>query len=383
MEVLVSIAIMAIGLLSIASLIPVGGIQAQRAEIEQRKADLGLNAFRDFKTRAMGRMPSPSELLSSTDPNSNASYQWKKANNYSNYFASGGPPWTATWPVAIDPLMAAAAGGSSTVQNFPAYSNVVSGTPPTMQRLTLSSVYNSTAATYFALADAVFRADDDIAIYQPTDNRLPPELYNPDPKVTPTAPPKHASVGLCSWLATITPYYPDQAEGTPAAGMLANLSVAIFYRRTLPNVNDSTVNQTYVREGTASVTSSAVAGSNDYNSPGGGDVTLNIKSGTYNQSNPNPLSFVKAGNWLMLCRNVNDTNKTPSTTYPVFNWYRVVSADLIDETAQTTTQNVTLAGGDWDFAGSAGPPTYACLFDSVVAVYERTIKLEGTSEWSQ
>ncbi len=253
-----------------------------------------------------------------------------------------------------------------------------------MQRLTLSSVYNGTAATYFALADAVFRADDDMVIYQPTDNRLPAELYNPDPKVTPTAPSKHDSAGLYSWLATITPYYPDQAEGTPAAGMLANLSVAIFYRRTLPNVNDSgTVNKTYIREGTASVTCSTVAGSNDYNSPGGGDVTLNIASATYNQANPNPLSFVKAGNWLMLCRNVNDATKSPATTYPVFNWYRVVSADLIDETAQTTTQNVTLAGPDWDFAGSAGPSTYACLFDGVVAVYERTIKLEGASEWSQ
>ncbi len=157
MEVLISIAIMAIGLLSVAALIPVGGIQAQRAEIEQRKADLGLNAFRDFKTRAMGRMPSASELLSSSNPSNNASYQWYKA-DHSPYFASGGPPWTATWPVAIDPLMAAASQGSSTVQNFPAYPTAASGTAPTMQRLTLSSVYNGTAATYFALADAVFCA---------------------------------------------------------------------------------------------------------------------------------------------------------------------------------------------------------------------------------
>ena len=139
----------------------------------------------------------------------------------------------------------------------------------------------------------------------------------------------------------------------------------------------------YVREGTAAVTCSTASSSSDYNSPGGGDVTLNISGSGFNQTNPNPLSFVKAGNWLMLCRNVKDANGNP---YPVFNWYRVVSADLIDETAQTTTQNVTLAGPDWDFSATGGAnaePTYACLFDGVVAVYERTIKLEGASEWSQ
>ena len=393
MEVLISIAIMAIGLLSIAALIPVGGIQAQKAEIEQRKADLGLNAFRDFKTRGYGRMPSQSELLiCSADPNTNASYQWR-THGGGKYFAADvgitGPPWTgswANWPVAIDPLMDAAA-PSGPGLNFPAFQ--VSGVSiPWMNRLTLLSVYNSNAQTYFALADAVFRADDDIAIYQPTDTRLPPELYNPDPKVTPTAPPKHESVGLYSWLATITPYYPDQAEGAPAAGMLANLSVAIFYRRSLPNVNDlTTQNPMYIREGMAAVTCSAASGSNDYNSPGGGDVQLTVTRppNGYAQVLPNPLSFVKAGDWLMLCRFVVDPTKTPSTTYRVFKWYRVVTADLIDETAQTTTQNVTLAGPDWDFAatGNSVVQTYACLFDGIVAVYQRTIRLEGASEWNQ
>ena len=42
MEVLISIGIVAVGLVSIAALIPVGGIQAQKADIEQRKAETGL-----------------------------------------------------------------------------------------------------------------------------------------------------------------------------------------------------------------------------------------------------------------------------------------------------------------------------------------------------
>ena len=210
MEVLISIAIMAIGLLSVAALIPVGGIQAQRAEIEQRKADLGLNAFRDFKTRGMGAV----------DPQAKCPWGRYSGSNWIQYFSAPAP--TAPndcLPLCIDPLMVAAAGtaNASSVQKFPA--NGTSGLA--MDRLTLSmasTISGSTFTPNYALADAIFRADDDIAIYQPTDNRLPPELYNPDPKVTPTAPSKHDSAGLYSWLATLTPYYPDQAESASCAG---------------------------------------------------------------------------------------------------------------------------------------------------------------------
>ncbi len=54
MEVLISIGIMAIGMVSIASLLPVGGLQVERANIEERKAELGLNAYREFQICGMG-----------------------------------------------------------------------------------------------------------------------------------------------------------------------------------------------------------------------------------------------------------------------------------------------------------------------------------------
>ena len=51
LEVLIAIFIVAVGLLSIASLLPIGSIQLEKAGIEERKATLGINALRDFQTR--------------------------------------------------------------------------------------------------------------------------------------------------------------------------------------------------------------------------------------------------------------------------------------------------------------------------------------------
>ena len=44
---------MAIGIVSVASLLPMGGLQAQKANVEERKSELVLNAARDFHIRGM------------------------------------------------------------------------------------------------------------------------------------------------------------------------------------------------------------------------------------------------------------------------------------------------------------------------------------------
>ena len=45
--------ILTVGLLSIASLLPVGSFQVQKAGIDDRKSTIGQNAFREFRTRGM------------------------------------------------------------------------------------------------------------------------------------------------------------------------------------------------------------------------------------------------------------------------------------------------------------------------------------------
>ena len=53
MEVLISIAVVAIGLLGVVALIPVGGQQAQTGARNDRQARLGRRTFREFKVRGM------------------------------------------------------------------------------------------------------------------------------------------------------------------------------------------------------------------------------------------------------------------------------------------------------------------------------------------
>lgn len=375
LEVLISIGIMAIGLVSLLSLLPVGGIQAQRAGIEQRKAELGLNVYKDFKTRGMGYV----DQATGTCP-------WLRYNgtNWIPYFST--PPAAADFPpVAIDPLMAAAAAGNTFVQTFPA--NPLAAPAPTMQRLTLSSVYHATPTTYFALADSVFRAADDIVIDRGNDAQLPPtNQYANDPATG--NPMKRDSLGMFSWLATISPYYPDQALSAPVAGQHCTLALAIFYRRSLPN--PAAFNLSLVREGQATVTAAGTSLSTDYSSLSGGEVRLQVTAppGGFSTTNPNPLSYARPGSWLMLCRNKADA---AGNLIRIFKWYRVVAAEFVDESSPPPAapgQSVTLAGPDWEFAPTQSPTydneqTYACLFDGVVAVYERTIQLEGPSQWSQ
>ncbi len=377
LEVLISIGIVAIGLVSVAALIPVGGIQAMKADIEQRKAETGLNIIREFKTRGMGIV----------EPNANC--PWVRYNG-TNWVQYSFPPAAADMlPLAIDPLMAAAAGTTAAargvIKDFPA--NAGAGVP-TMSRLTLNTAAIFATPNFtpnLPLADAIFRADDDIVIFQPSDAAQTALAYDPS---LATPPLKQDSLGLYSWLAMLTPYYPDPnapaVPVTPAAGVPCTLSVVVFYRRSLPNPTAFSAGA--VREGTATVTPSGSVAGSDYFAASGGDVKLTTPlspGGPYTSSNPNPLSYARPGNWLMLARPAVTTGPIDHQ-YPVmFSWYRVVAGDVIDEASALTEANVTLAGPDWVFAAGNSPQTYACLFDDVVAVYQRTIELEGPSKWSQ
>jgi hypothetical protein len=92
---------------------------------------------------------------------------------------------------------------------------------------------------------------------------------------------------------------------------------------------------------------------------------------------------------------------------PMFRWYRVVSAGPVlppwqgDNLSQGKyyVRDVTISGPEWNFASVAGsnvkltndipcrdgkgnPQFFAFIYDGAVAVYERTVRLEGPSMWS-
>ncbi len=109
------------------------------------------------------------------------------------------------------------------------------------------------------------------------------------------------------------------------------------------------------------------------NSISGGDLTL---------SDANPLNVaVNVGEWIMLGRVVTDVSATASSGQrPMFRWYRVVTAPPATLSGATWSRNITVAGPDWNLKNNASP-MMAYVYDGAVAVYERTIRLEGPSLW--
>lgn len=368
LEVLISIGIVAVGLLSIASLLPVGGIQAQKADVEMRKTALGMNLLREFTARGIGRMPP----LGGNANDCNW-LLYNGADYYSAVIAVGGASLRP--PVAIDPEMIAATTGASAIQTFPA--NIPTGVPTTlpMRRLTIKQACTGTGPYTLSrpLSDAVCVPRDDVVIDQPSDATLPATNYPPD-RYTPIAPanPPIARdyAGDYSWLTTITPNDSGTATSTPAAGQTYTLSIVIFYKRamTTPTVGSGQEEMVEARD-------PSIIANPPPDLHGGGEIALVDPSTA-------KLEAARPGQWMMLCRD----ETTSGAGYRVFKWYRIVSATAVEPATSGGFQRyLTIAGPDWKGLSPAppAPKTYACLFSDAVAVYERTIRLEEPgSTWS-
>lgn len=398
MEVLVSIGIVAIGLISVLSLLPVGGYQAMRANVEERKAALGMNLVHDMKTRGYFKMPDPVQypnLLSTPAP---TAADISKAKHLHPWITASGAPFVTTvgtdWraytvpPLVIDPLSVAANGAVADVFPF----NAIAGAP-SMKRLSLRSAatFNGTVYTHIpALAANVSMAADDVIATRPDDATLPATSEysyvdsNNNGQVDANERLQRQFAGEFSWLAMLMPTENEPDHISAVAGRQMILSVAIFNRRDLSNTQEGMVAVQLDSEGI-----------------GGGEVTIQ-SSGPNAEST---LSIAQAGEWILLCRYepipIEGGNYS---AMPVFAWERVVNAtDIETNTADPSIQerSLSLSGSDWPqpHAGWITPTdarvqwpasvpasmrnwnTYACLISDVVAVYTRTVSLEGSSQY--
>lgn len=168
LEVLISLGILSIGLASVVALIPAGGSQARKAQIEDRRGALGAAALADIVTRG-GLNPS----------------KWSNVPGSPNLYR-----------VVMDPL------GNGT---FPSASGLTS--------VTVADVFDPTMA-----AGDVFRGQDDL-VYDGTQSEDSP----PVPMFTGNA--KRTSEGNFSWLATLVPATTDSNP------QYFRLSVVEFHRR--------------------------------------------------------------------------------------------------------------------------------------------------------
>jgi hypothetical protein len=414
LEVLICIGIVAIGLLSVAALIPVGGVQVQKANVQERKATLGLNAFREFQIRGMDNVQNwvrynspnwigylPLNLTASLAP-----------------LSPGFPDQPYLPPIAIDPLMVAVGqseGKSAAVSTFPA--NYIGG--PLLPRLTLTSAASFSAGTYTpvrSLADMIYATADDVI------SDIPSDVSQTGSTALDANSMKHNSNGEFTWLATITPSFASPVTFDTVASTATMqspqptnqyaLSIVVFDRRILSTPAPATEEQGQEEIVLAASATPATVSVN------GGEFTLSDDSSSHTNASAK-LDMLRPDQWIMLTRYVpyaysytDSTGVSHTVYYPWVEakWFRVVAAGNLVQSGTIYSRQVTLAGADWEpdptaaNAASASTlyiapasvtwpasvpaayqnyNTYACLFDGAVAVYQRVIHLEGPSVWNQ
>lgn len=338
-EVLVSMFILSVGLLGIASLLPIGQRQALLADQQDRLSSLGQNAIRSFRTRGY----------------SNPAF-WVQGDGMAP--ANG----FFTQPIFIDPLMAA-------VQSSPKVPHSAAQVIPrfTVKTSTTGSKLNQGGA------EAIFMSRDDVIV----DPGAKPE----DATKAKFDNGRRDFNGEYSWAAMLSPTYPGvkppgndptntaYAYGKPYAEQSCQLSIIVFYRRPLNGAtalvdNDTVSGQSIARERTVSVVSF------DGNGIGGGEVTIR-------PTNPYD-AMLKVGEYVLLYQapsgNPGDSAYKPYRAQ----WYRIIGADKFDPGAN---RQVTLTGPDWDTNNGYATPQMV-IFDGAVAVYNKSLRLEGSSLWN-
>ncbi len=377
MEVMFAIGVVMIGMLGIAVLVPIAGKAAKDGASYDRAARVGLNAVREFHLREMGR---PENWL------------------FPDYTAAGRPN-ARTVAFCIDPRFVAvnnqlnmAAGDP---RRFFPYS--IAANMPAMRRISLrrwSPNLPNSSLMDLSLANEIFMGNDDLLIDAPADPLLPAQqVYYSQNAASPD---KRQTDGEFSWMATVSPRIDKWAPPTGSAPDTYTLSIVVFQGR------DSALAVDGISERWAIIPHTLQYSGFYGDGLSGGDVALVDKSlysqlsgGTAVASSATPYQdlLVKRGQWILLARNV----VFGVNVYPQFSWYKVTEADPDELQSATSSEltgsppaglpirHVTLFGQDWNPIRSpnAAEQTFAYIVPGVVAVYEKTIRLENSSLWTQ
>ena len=247
LEVLMSIFIITIGVLGVATLLPLATHLASRGTMADRAAISGRNALHTFSVREM-----------------NNPERWLKADGTTDAaFVSGALDPTGAKAYCLDPRLIAREPGATV---FP------TGGTPSMQRITLKQSPTTATAMNTLLADEAFTLQDDLHFTVPDDDVSPPvqRMF--------TGNEKRLTDGEFSWLATLV------REGP---GDRYTLSAVVFIKRNTPAAAQE------INIPAANVTM--------YGGIGGGELTLNLAAAglsaaqliTANES-------LVGGNWVML-----------------------------------------------------------------------------------
>ena len=143
------------------------------------------------------------------------------------------------------------------------------------------------------------------------------------------------------------------------------LSIVVFHRRDMSMELVSSVAKDPDNERLVTVSAFSSQGFS------GGEVTLQTRDNT----RPAKDLELNEGQWLMLAAIVDVGTSNP-VQVEVFRWYHITAVDDITGTGPYS-RNVTLQGPDWTTT-----PTQATLLNNIVTVYEKTVRLETSSLWT-
>ncbi|MFT5527861.1 MAG: prepilin-type N-terminal cleavage/methylation domain-containing protein [Pirellulaceae bacterium] len=388
-EVMFSIAVVAIGLLGVLALFPAASHQAQQGLIADSAARMAHNAFREFDVR---NMRSPLNWTVG-DPNVNDAMidTWHDQGH----------------SFCIDPMFRDSAA-------FP-YSSQYANTP-LMHRVTLVNslelrVNGNRVPLSEQLAVEIFMGQDDLSVDRPDDGQLPPSQQFG------ALDSRRQFDGRYSWMMTLVPELdpvfvkpggnlsPDEQLLLDEPAMAANdqylLSVVVFHQRNL-GFDITTTDPAEHPEHVALV-------SFDGGGIGGGDISLNATSAE--------AIDVKDGQWIMLGGGLYaydsqwDIDAGGSwgdslpgrPQFPYFRWYRIIAAGNTAPLPNGTfVRSLTVAGPDWPLTPPppgtlSSPPTYdqrrasspfvhaidtkAIIVKGIANVVERSVRLDDANLW--
>lgn len=428
LEVLISIGVASVGLLGAILLIPLADHQMNQGLVLERANQVGANAFREFDIREMNNptrwiwhargstqvLTLPRDLHWPLDPNPNDAPTNAPLPQFREAFCLD-PRFVAANGVTLGP-------NNEDPTQFP-YVVDTNVSIFKMPRITLESFIDTSPPNPLSAihADSIFVALDDLDFRRPENDRtLAPVQRNNaggerdddgdgdiDGDWNPAETSPHASelarkaFGRMSWMATLAPHEKIDANGDEYV-----LSVVVFHNRDASFLMGATSESDNERVAQIPITGS-------YNGfisggVGGGDVALMPRNASLTQAAAELELDVKAGDWVLLSRTnpytlrrvvddtangfaagspVLDTNGNPITAQAPrsHRWYRVIAADsgLIDSDTITNAppdswiRFVTLEGPDWP----TDRYTQVTLVKNVVAVFEKTVRLDTSSLW--
>jgi hypothetical protein len=408
-----SIGIVGIGLIGVSSLIPVAHDYSMKAIVRDRAAELGQRAFREFKLRGFDR---PGTL-------SQPHWFYPGPGGIGTIFYSTNPPnpplvpppnWESEKLVlqsyCFDPVHIAArlAPGSllPPSPNFPENNTLfavprVSALSSRLEHLypgvaprnLLTELSRDLAGSNPNLwpiihswqAEAICSLQDDLVYHIPDDESLPTyqefrTIDHDNRSSTPDVRNARLNEGNFSWMATIVPDIEVRYDlaGAPFAFRKSdnyNLSIAVFHRR---SVNDP---QKPVQEIISPVVLPGAQGS--YTVPAVGTTTkeLHIQpTSAYDPARGATFDELQPGKWILVGQEIEGVR--------TLKWMKVVSKPEIDYSGTIPSYLFSATGPDFSYyvqnsmTGQLVPiPTFVIYVRDVVNVYEKTVRLQGSSSY--